>query len=73
AGLATDYCVRASVLSALEEAASLPESQRWEVYVVREAVRGVHADREDETLRELETRGARIVDIGGPELAKLRT
>ncbi|GAA5914142.1 nicotinamidase [Sporobolomyces salmoneus] len=72
AGLATDFCVKASVLSALEESAKLPEAQQWEVYVVREAVRGVYAEREEETLKELEERGAHIVSIDGAELESLQ-
>jgi nicotinamidase/pyrazinamidase len=72
-GLATDYCVRASVISALDEVSKLPAAEKWEVYVVKEAVRGVHPEREEEVLRELESRGARIVSIDGPELQSLRS
>ncbi|GAA5951382.1 hypothetical protein JCM3765_002465 [Sporobolomyces pararoseus] len=70
AGLATDYCVRASVLSALEEASELPVPDRWEVFVVREAVRGVHSEREEETLNELEKRGAKIVTLESSSVLK---
>ncbi|GAA5887896.1 hypothetical protein JCM16303_007375 [Sporobolomyces ruberrimus] len=71
AGLATDFCVRATVLSALAESAQLPRSEQWRVFVVREAVRGVHVEREDQVLNELEAEGARIVSVDGPELEAL--
>lgn len=63
--------MRATVLSALAESAQLPRSEQWRVFVVREAVRGVHVEREDQVLNELEAEGARIVSVDGPELEAL--
>ncbi|GAA5918586.1 hypothetical protein JCM1841_002260 [Sporobolomyces salmonicolor] len=65
-GLATDFCVRASVLAALEagKAARTP----WNVLVVKEAVKGVYPDQEESVLRELEAAGARVVSIAGDAL-----
>ncbi|GAA5872482.1 hypothetical protein JCM1840_006074 [Sporobolomyces johnsonii] len=65
-GLATDFCVRASVLAALEagQAARTP----WKVLVVKEAVKGVHPDEEERVLSELEAAGAKVVSIAGDEL-----
>ncbi|GAA5993803.1 hypothetical protein JCM11641_006069 [Rhodosporidiobolus odoratus] len=65
-GLATDFCVRATVLSALETAAKA--CPPWRVFVVREGVRGVATDREEEVLRELSAKGAQVVSIDGAEL-----
>lgn len=63
-GLATDYCVRASALAALE-AASPP----WKVFVVREGVKGVDPEASERVLEELEKAGAELISIDGPELA----
>ncbi|KAL8279299.1 hypothetical protein RQP46_008336 [Phenoliferia psychrophenolica] len=65
-GLATDFCVRASVLAALKA-----NSPPWKVFVVREAVRGVDPKAEERVavLKELEAAGAKVVSIDGPELA----
>ncbi len=56
-GLATDYCVRASVLSALE--------QGFEVLVLRDAVRGVDVQPGDseKALTEMQGRGAKLVAL----------
>jgi nicotinamidase-related amidase len=67
-GLATDYCVRASVLAALEAARKAEKG--WEVLVVREGVRGVFAEKEESTLDELEQAGARVVSVEGEELKR---
>ena len=64
--------MRASVLSALSEASQLPAAERWEVFVVREAVRGVNSEREEEVLNELEDKGAKIVKLESSELQWLR-
>ncbi|GAA5995718.1 hypothetical protein JCM5350_008107 [Sporobolomyces pararoseus] len=72
AGLATDYCVRASVLSAPTEASLLPAGERREVFVVREAVRGVNSKREEEVLNELEEQGAKIVALESSDVRLLQ-
>ncbi|GAA5919642.1 hypothetical protein JCM6882_004877 [Rhodosporidiobolus microsporus] len=68
-GLATDFCVRATVLAALESAQGARVA--WRVLVVREGVKGVFADKEEEVLQELRTRGAEVVEMDGPELQPL--
>ncbi|GAA6063785.1 hypothetical protein JCM10212_001355 [Sporobolomyces blumeae] len=60
-GIATDFCVRQTVLSALSE--SRANDSAWQIVVIKEGVRGVYAEKEDETLRELEREGARVVGI----------
>ncbi|WP_394252212.1 isochorismatase family protein [Arthrobacter pityocampae] len=52
-GLATDYCVRATALDALQAG--------YSVTVQTALTRGVHADRSEETLDELEAAGAELV------------
>lgn len=56
-GLATDYCVRASVLGALERG--------FEVLVLRDAVRGVDVQPGDseKALNEMQNRGAKLVTL----------
>jgi nicotinamidase/pyrazinamidase len=56
-GLATDYCVRASVLGALERG--------FEVLVLRDAVRGVNLQPgdSDRALAEMEERGAKLIQL----------
>lgn len=56
-GLATDYCVRASVLGALERG--------FEVLVLRDAVRGVDVQPGDseKALNEMQKRGATLVTL----------
>lgn len=63
-GLATDFCVRASVLAALS-----PTSPPWKVFVVREAVRGVDPVASERVLKELTAAGACVISMGGKELA----
>ncbi|GAA6023323.1 hypothetical protein JCM10207_006234 [Rhodosporidiobolus poonsookiae] len=65
-GLATDFCVRASVLDAL----ALSQKKGWDILVVREGVRGVDPDQEEHVLRELEEAGARVVSVEGEELKR---
>lgn len=62
-GLATDYCVRASTLSAL----SCPQ-WRGTVLVVRDAVRGVDPVQSEKVLLELEEAGAKVVEMEGEEV-----
>ena len=57
-GLATDFCVRASALAALQAAALAPTP--WKVTVVREGCRGVDPARSEAVLKELEVAGARV-------------
>lgn len=64
-GLATDYCIRATVLAALEASTALSP---WRVFVVKEACRGVDADKSKATLDEMDKAGARIISIDGEEL-----
>ncbi len=56
-GLATDYCVRASVLGALERG--------FEVLVLKDAVRGVDVQLGDsqKALEEMQSKGARLVSL----------
>lgn len=56
-GLATDYCVRASVLGALERG--------FEVLVLRDAVRGVDVQPGDsaKALEEMQSKGAKLVAL----------
>lgn len=56
-GLATDYCVRASVLGALERG--------FEVLVLRDAVRGVDIQPGDsaKALEEMQNKGAKLVTL----------
>lgn len=56
AGLATDYCVKYSVLDAL--------NMGFHVYVVRDAVRGVNLSPNDsqEALEEMQKKGAHLID-----------
>jgi len=56
-GLATDYCVKATALDALERG--------FETWVVREAVRGVDVNPGDSrrALAEIESRGGRVVGL----------
>ncbi|BGP18760.1 hypothetical protein JCM10213v2_006839 [Rhodosporidiobolus nylandii] len=65
-GLATDFCVRATVLAALEAAAAA--KVQWRVLVVREGVKGVYPEKEEATLSELREKGAEVVSIEGEEL-----
>ncbi|GAA6009878.1 nicotinamidase [Rhodotorula paludigena] len=64
-GLATDFCVRQTVLSALSPFAPRSPSEKapWEVLVVRDGCAAVDARRGDEVLRELEEQGARVVRV----------
>ncbi|GAA5849408.1 hypothetical protein JCM9279_000895 [Rhodotorula babjevae] len=78
-GLATDFCVRASVLDALSQpwarapprSSSEPSERDDEasapppgrVLVVREGTRGVDPERSERVLRELEAHGARVVGV----------
>ncbi|GAA6041772.1 hypothetical protein JCM8097_008327 [Rhodosporidiobolus ruineniae] len=65
-GLATDFCVRASVLAAI--AAAQHSKRRWKVLVVREGVKGVFAEREEAVLKELEEAGAEVVEMSSPAI-----
>lgn len=57
AGLATDYCVKSTVLHALEKG--------FQVKLLVDAVRGVNANEEDaeKAIREMETEGAETITI----------
>ncbi|GAA5939139.1 hypothetical protein JCM3775_003192 [Rhodotorula graminis] len=75
-GLATDFCVRHSVLDALslpwarsstasseERDSGTSAAGPGHVLVVREGTRGVDPERSERVLRELEEEGARVVDV----------
>ena len=66
AGLAADYCVRATAVDAAKEG--------FETVVVREATKGVEqgeeADRKLE--EELGKHGVRMVGVDGPEIERVR-
>ncbi|OPY70616.1 MAG: Peroxyureidoacrylate/ureidoacrylate amidohydrolase RutB [Syntrophorhabdaceae bacterium PtaU1.Bin034] len=53
-GLATDYCVRATVLDAL--------SAGYRVTVVKELCRGINPDTTEQAIKEMEQKGARIIE-----------
>lgn len=57
-GLATDFCVLASVRSALATS-----NGRWKTYVVREGVRGVDAGNSEKALERLGEEGAIVVGV----------
>ena len=70
AGLATDYCVKNTVLDAL--------NHRFETYVITDAIRGVEVKPGDsaKALQEMEAAGAGIIessDILGKSLKAIRT
>lgn len=64
-GLATDYCVRATVLDAARQARSAATAQQGtiEVYALIDAMRAVNLNPDDETkaLSEMQSAGARII------------
>lgn len=60
------------MLSALAESAKQLEAERWKVYVVKEGVKGVYAEREEKVLRELEEAGALVISIESQELDWLK-
>ncbi|HDD31394.1 MAG TPA: isochorismatase family protein, partial [Thermococcus litoralis] len=57
-GVATEYCVRATALDALKHS--------FEVYLIRDAVKGIKPEDEEKTLRELEDKGAKIISSAEP-------
>lgn len=67
-GLATDFCIRATALSALSfKSSSGSGTTPWQVYIIRPAVRGVSPQRSEEVLRELEREGAKVVGMESDE------
>lgn len=62
-GLATDYCVRWSVLGGLEEG--------FQVLVIEEAIAGVDQDGSTAALKEMTDKGARLVSLQDPEIQKM--
>lgn len=68
-GLATDFCVRASVLAALQAADHA--DVHWTTTVIKEGCRGVDTDKSRETLDELKLAGARVVSIEDDEVRSL--
>ncbi len=69
-GLATDYCVRATALAALQAAGHAVT--HWTVTVIEEACRGVDAKKSLEVLDELRRAGARVVSIEDDQVRALR-
>ncbi|HHI00222.1 MAG TPA: isochorismatase family protein, partial [Thermococcus litoralis] len=53
-GVATEYCVRATALDALKHG--------FEVYLIRDSVKGIKPEDEEKALKELEERGAKIIN-----------
>lgn len=52
-GLATDHCVRATVLDSL--------NYGYETFVLKDAIRGVNPDRSEEAIEEMKAAGARFI------------
>lgn len=52
-GVATEYCVRATALDALKHG--------FEVYLIRDAVKGIKPEDEEKALKELEEKGVKII------------
>jgi len=65
AGIATDFCVRLSVLEALRD---LRPSVN--VYVVKDAVRAVDPVKGEQVLLDLEAKGAKLVESNSPDVLK---
>ncbi|KDE08647.1 hypothetical protein MVLG_01107 [Microbotryum lychnidis-dioicae p1A1 Lamole] len=66
-GLATDYCIKASALAAIEEG----RKRGWKVLIVQEAVKGIDTEQSQRALEELERKGARVVNMADVELNAL--
>ncbi|CAB49891.1 nicotinamidase [Pyrococcus abyssi] len=54
-GVATEYCVRATALDALKHG--------FEVYLLRDAVKGIKPEDEEKALKEMEEKGIKIVTL----------
>lgn len=52
-GVATEYCVKATALDALKHG--------FEVYLIKDAVKGIKREDEEKALKELEEKGAKII------------
>ncbi|EHR79836.1 pyrazinamidase/nicotinamidase pxnc [Thermococcus litoralis DSM 5473] len=52
-GVATEYCVRATALDAIKNG--------FEVYLIKDAVKGIKREDEEKALKELEEKGAKII------------
>ncbi|USS39838.1 nicotinamidase [Thermococcus aggregans] len=52
-GVATEYCVKATALDALKHG--------FDVYIIRDAVKGIKPEDEEKALKELEENGAKII------------
>nr|WP_255454041.1 MULTISPECIES: nicotinamidase [unclassified Thermococcus] len=52
-GVATEYCVKATALDALKHG--------FDVYILKDAIRGINPEDEEKALKELEEKGAKIV------------
>ncbi|WP_324734836.1 nicotinamidase [Thermococcus sp. SY098] len=54
-GVATEYCVRATALDALKYG--------FEVYILKDAIKGINPEDEEKALKELEEQGAKIITL----------
>ncbi|AHF81023.1 nicotinamidase [Thermococcus paralvinellae] len=54
-GVATEYCVRATALDALRYG--------FEVYILKDAIKGINPEDEEKVLKELEKKGAKIITL----------
>jgi len=54
-GVATEYCVKATALDALKYG--------FDVYILRDAIKGIDPEGEERALKELEEKGAKIVTL----------
>ncbi|WP_087037120.1 nicotinamidase [Thermococcus litoralis] len=52
-GVATEYCVKATALDALKHG--------FEVYLIKDSVKGIKREDEEKALKELEEKGAKII------------
>ncbi|KAK6948843.1 hypothetical protein Daesc_008914 [Daldinia eschscholtzii] len=64
-GLAADYCVKNAAIDAAKEG--------FKTYLVEECTRAVDPSAWPECKREIETSGAKIVSMDGPEVSRLMT
>ncbi|MBO8174116.1 MAG: nicotinamidase [Thermococcus sp.] len=54
-GVATEYCVKATALDALKHG--------FEVYILKDAIKGINPEDEKKALKELEEKGAKIITL----------
>ena len=54
-GVATEYCVKATALDAIKHG--------FEVYILKDAIKGINPEDEKKALKELEEKGAKIITL----------